>query len=467
MKSPARFLRDVSLLVALTSPAIGQLTQTELDDIGFTSLKTRLGAAMPTGAGISLTQTEAAEGTSYRPDVNQFPGHNFTFPAGGATGTSGHANLVGQFIYGTGSLAPAIGTAADEITSYSAITWISSVLNAGNTSLLPAEETNDIQNHSWVGTNDNTTSDTTIVRRMDYAIQRDDFVAVFGLNNGSGNPVPALMAGAYNGITVGLSNGQHSSGTSVIEGARTRPDIVVPTSSTSVGTATVSSAAALMIETARSSSALSNGDRSFVVKSLLMAGATRDESEFSRAWVHSATQPLDATYGAGELNIDNSYQILTAGEAAASVISTAAATGWDLGLTAATNNYYYFDVSAESQVSAALVWNRTITAADTPGGGISYQFNSSLADLNLHLYSASGFDLGTELAISASSIDNVELITTLLGPGRYVWEVSSSTPLTQYGLAWQSITSVPEPSSTMLITVMSLAIFRRRRQDNF
>jgi hypothetical protein len=38
-------------------------------DIGYTSLKTRLGPATPTGAGIDVTQTEATSGGAYFPDT--------------------------------------------------------------------------------------------------------------------------------------------------------------------------------------------------------------------------------------------------------------------------------------------------------------------------------------------------------------------------------------------------------------
>lgn len=460
--------------VILNSQANAQLSAGEKFDIGFTSLQTRLGIGMPTGSGISVSQVEALEGgVNYRPESAIFPDKAFQFPSGGSTTASGHATTVGRYFYGPDSLAPEIGRAVDSkvVTSYEVGHFLNNALNVGSASQLPAVEANDVQNHSWIGTTDNAATDQQVLRRMDFQIQRDDFVAVFGLNNGSGTPVPNLMAGAYNGITVGLSNGNHSSGATMIEGARTRPDLVVPTSATSWAAPTVSGAAALVIETARETPGLGNGDRSFVVKSILMTGATRDEPEFTAAWTNSSTQPLDATYGAGELNIDRSHAILTAGEFAASSTATVGSTGWDAGLSsAAALGLYFFDLSTQDMiydVAGTLVWNRAITAVDTQAGpGVNYTFNSTLQNLDLRLFRvSSGFTPGEQLAASVSTVDNVELITfENLASGRYVWSVSADTTGTEYGFSWVAGSQVvPEPSVAALLLALPLVWLRRRR----
>ena len=273
-------------VVFLASTAFAQLSTAEKADIGFTSLQTRLGVLMPTGAGVSVSQTEAPDGSSnYRPDTSLFSGKTFAFPSSGTTGTSSHASTVGQYLYGANSLAASIGATAnsDTVTVYEVNSWLQNgFLNYNLASALPLVELNDIQNHSWIGTTGNSTTDTQILGRMDYAIARDDFVAVFGLNNGSGTTLPNLMGQSYNGMTVGLSNGNHSRGTTTIDGTgRTKPDIVVPTSATSWAAATVSSAAGLVLGVARATPALSNAQTSEMVKALLLAGATKTESEFS------------------------------------------------------------------------------------------------------------------------------------------------------------------------------------------
>lgn len=456
----------------LIQTAAAQLSATGKDDIGFTSLQNRLAGAMPTGAGLSVSQIEAPDaGGNYRPDPAVFTDKTFDFVSG-ASGASGHATTVGRYFYGSQSLAPEIGVTADGqlIRSYSAGDFISNMLNVGASGSLPDIELNAIQNHSWIGNYEDAATNREAIRRMDYTIQRDDFVGVFGLNNGSGTTVPSLFAGAYNGITVGLSNGNHSRGGTTIEGTlRTRPDLVVPTTATSWATPTVSSAAGLLIETATTTAALNNARASEVVKSLLMTGATRDEPEFTTAWSNSSTQPLDAVYGAGELNIDRSHAILTAGEFAASGSALAGSTGWDAATSSAAAGLYFFDLGdpdMEYDIAGTLVWNRLVTATDQPGPGLNYQFDFTLANLSLRLFQAVGFTLGTEVAASLSEGNNVEMIAlNSLGTGRYAWQVSSDTTGIDYGFSWQAegFEVIPEPTAAWFFLLGSITVLRRRR----
>lgn len=453
--------------VGLCGSAFAQLSSTEKADIGFTSLQTSLGIAMPTGVGVSVSQIEAPDGSSsYRPDTTLFTGKTFSFPSGGNTTTSGHASTVGQYLYGSGSLAPAIGASAtsDNVTVYEVNNWIQSgFLRAFTPSTLPIVESNDIQNHSWIGSTGNATTDSQILQRMDYSIARDDFVAVFGLNNGSGTTLPNLLGQGYNGITVGLSSGNHSRGTTTIDGSgRTKPDIVVPTNATSWATATVSSASGIILEVARTTSGLGNAQTSEMVKSVLLAGATKNENEFLSSWSHTSTQPLDAVYGAGELNIENSYAILVAGEFNASTSVSANKTGWDFGTSSSSvTQYYFFDLVTDpsgSSFTAVLSWNANVTATDTtPGPGVSYTFSTIVPNLDLRLYSATGFTIGSLLESSVSTIDNVELVyRTGITSGRYALAVSSATTGTEYGLSW--ITVVPEPSTIGLLLLGGLGV---------
>lgn len=479
MSRPSFITITLSVKVAtgifLTGHVHAQLNATQKEDVGFTALQAQLGASMPTGAGISVSQVEAPEGaaSNYRPDASIFSDKNFIYGSAGSTAASNHATTVGRYFYGSSSLSPDIGVSPNRVTSYEVNSYLGAgFLNLLNTGALPSVEGNDIQNHSWIANLNTEAQNVDAMRRIDYAIQRDDFVAVFGLNNGSGTSVPALMAGAYNGITVGLSNGNHSRGGITLDGGlRTRPDIVVPTTATSWATPTVGGAAALLMETARGTSGLGNADRSIVVKSLLFTGATRDESEFGGAWTNSQTQPLDVVYGAGELNVLHSHDILVAGEDNANAATTVASTGWDLGTSNATvPQLYFFDLNTPGftfEIAASLVWNRNIAVTDTqPGPGLNYVFTPSLANLNLRLFSANGFTLGTEIGASLSEVDNVELILADgLGPGRYAWQVTSNTSGVDYGFSWnvEGLTLVPEPSVFGLGLVSLMILVRRSR----
>ena len=285
----------LALVVAgLSCPAaFAQLNATQKADIGFTALQSQLGASMPLGIGVSVTIVEAPDGSgNYRVNTAdpELTGKTFQFPSGGSTGASSHATTVGKYLFGTQSLAPRIGATVDgsTVANYETNNWLGGgFLNTGNPSLLPNVETRKLVSQSWVGAAGNTTTDTEILNRADYAVQRDGTIATYALNNGSSTTVPALMASSYNGIVVGLSNGNHSRGTTTINGSgRQKPDIVVPTELTSWATPTVSSAAGLLVQTANQTSGLANGSRQQVAKSLLMAGNTKTGANLpvTRSW---------------------------------------------------------------------------------------------------------------------------------------------------------------------------------------
>jgi hypothetical protein len=117
--------------------------------------------------------------------------------------------------------------------------------------------------------------------------------------------------------------------------------------------------------------------------------------------------------------------------------------GWDYNTSTAGSKYYYFDVpsgSALSELSAMLTWHETIT---NTGSSSAFIPSASLTNLDLKLYSASGFTLGSMLDSSVSTVDNIQHTyfssnTTSLRAGRYALEVSSPSAGTNYGLAWLS-----------------------------
>lgn len=426
------------------------------DDIGLTALLTELGGSAPTGAGISVSQVEAplANTNSYQPDSAnpELTGKTIS-PKSGVASASWHATLVARYYSGSSSgLAPGI----TQIDAYEVNNWLQTgFLHWGNSIAAPNVESRRIQNHSWVlTTTGNQTWDEEILRRFDYAIQRDGFVAIVGLNNDNATAVPALMASSYNSISVGVPSGFHSSGGTTFDTAgRIKPEIVAPSSdyAVSYSCGVVSGAAALLLQTADASPSLINARaNSEVIKALLLAGATK--SPFP-GWTRTSTQPLDLVYGAGQLNIQNSYHLLMAGEYAASSSVTVSNRGWDFAASAASAARYYFDVPAGyalTNFSVVLTWNRAVV--DT-GLGPIFSMQVSVANLNLRLYNATNFTLGTLLDSSLSTNQNVEhIFTHTLPAGRYALEVTSDTTGTDYAIAWggtlqaQISTSVNQPA---------------------
>ena len=47
------------------------------------------------------------------------------------------------------------------------------------------------------------------------------------------------------------------------------------------------------------------------MKAIIMAGAEKDKLN---DWTRSSTKPIDQVYGAGKINVNNSYKILTKGD---------------------------------------------------------------------------------------------------------------------------------------------------------
>ncbi len=140
---------------------------------------------------------------------------------------------------------------------------------------------------------------------MDFTVQRDQFTNVVALDNGTGS-LPYIYGQSYNSIVVGLTNGNHSRGSTTLGvTGRTKPDIVAPLSATSYATpvcricchAIAFGGPIVRITDARAPEA---------IKAIIMAGA--DKSAIP-AWSNTETRPLDSIYGAGELDVYNSYQI--------------------------------------------------------------------------------------------------------------------------------------------------------------
>jgi hypothetical protein len=179
-----------------------------------------------------------------------------------------------------------------------------------------------------------------------------------------------------------------------------------------------------------------------LVRSLILAGATKDEFAGAGGWRKGfgtpsldGSVPLDFRFGAGELNIDNSHRILTEGRSPAGSSTNAALTGWNhSAITPTANQTYFFDIPLHQYVrrlSIAVVWNRQVSQSGP-------NFNTQLANLDLRLFSAVGFTIGSQLDQSVSALDNVEHIyLTDLPQRRLAIEVSSSATW-NYAIAWHA-----------------------------
>lgn len=451
--------------------ASAALAQTVKDQVGFTQLSLEVGAGLEDGTGITVGQVEAPDGNgNYLPNLAaaEFTGKIITDGSGSNAGTNSHANSVAVRQYGNStSLSPGVTS----VTGYEANDWINSVLGfdtdsvmAGEQKAAPMAQNFSVMNHSYIGNGLTVAEATEINRRMDLVAERDNVTMVVGANNGAANATPQIFAQSYNSITVGLTNGNHSHTPTNLNGVgRLKPEIVAPAGATSFSTPVVASAATLLRQQGASSPS-PNAILNEVTKAVLLAGATKDEFP---GWSNSSTQPLDATFGAGELNIYNSYQIMAGGEfdggASEGATLDIASRGWDYEASLAdqASLFYNFEVtSPTANASVILTWNTSIS--DT-GGVLDYD-TLDLANLDLRLYDSSSTFMGSLIGESISTVDNVEHLYLLgLATGDYTLAVSSTSGATDYALAWQ-FTAVPEPSSLAALAIGCIFFLRRRRR---
>ncbi len=438
-----------------------------------------------TGSGIVVAQAEALfQGTNnfeVNPAAIGQPASKFTYIGmdGSVSNTfqssegSEHANAVANNWYGPQGMAPGIGG----VYNYEADYFVNNII-ADNVAI-PAQ----IVNQSFVFlTGTNTPEQAVIEQTFDTYAATYNTLFVSGAGDGGAVLAPAS---AYNGIGVGCYEGQTSTGPTY--DGRSKPDITAPGGATSYSCGYVSGAATLLLQAALSgdggAGTTSDAADSRVLKVLLLNGATKPPG-----WTHTATAPLDPNYGAGIVNIYNSFLNLTAGEDAPSRSTSGALApvttgtilpdeGWDLsgirtafslGAYVSEENHYLFDLTSATApdftLTSTLTWDRQAN-------------QTAINNLFLYLYDT---DTDTQVAVSDSTVDNVqELTVTNLAPGDYdlIVEKNGGQSITSggavvsgtetYALAYD-IAPVPEPSATWLLAPAFLGcaghgIWRRRR----
>lgn len=458
----------IILTVIFSSSSLQAQTPEEIrEQVGYYQLREALGGELPLGDGVPISHVEARENPVGAPP-KYFPNTSYSdFLAGGqspeedpfsqkvtfidgsggmANGSSGHATTnVGIYFYGNRySFSPGANT----VTIYEANDWMINVLNlnGGN----PNVHSFRVENFSWIGTfvteaNPSTDMDIQALGRFDYLIDNNNITAVVGSNSG-GTPSP-LLSHSLNAISVGVTPGSNPTNPtqSFYFPGRNKPDIVSPGGASSSATANVASAATLLHD----SGAGTDAAQSETMKAVLLAGATKEEFP---SWGHTPTQPLDSKFGAGELNVYNSYLIQSGGNDAGSLAeptSPVGIDGWDYrNSTEGTPLYYDFEVpvgSTAKELSIVLAWNAEVTDSEPD---LIFVPDVSLDNLDLHLYDSSSSFLGTEIAASVSTVDNVEhlFLTGLdqLSEGTYTLEVTNLTlgGSRDFGLAWRMETEL-------------------------
>ena len=445
-------------------------------DIGYTALQTELGSAMPTGAGVKVTQVEASGG---KPDPSNaaFAGDTFTLKTPGLT-VSSHATTVGQYFYGnSSSIAPGI----TNIDCYDASRLdrlrVSPRLfirppglqqPGGKPQLGRFHSTPQVMSISWldwIGWSTGMNISRWWPWRMAESILRCWAALSMPLPWGS-----AMAAAAHGSYPLATTP------TTPYAAAGTRPDLVAPASATSWATPMVSSAAALLVEvghkggntlstdpavkftTNRNGDKIYNAERSEVVKAALMAGASRTSPNLTnsvtpKGYTVNTANGLNNIYGAGQLNIDNSYHIIAAGEQNSREDfirgnGEIKSVGFDydpaFGGVNGSNKTgsYVFKALTTGSLAASLVWNLNVKGETASG----FDTSATLYNLGLALYDMTS---SSEVAYAASLVDNTEniwytsllqaILTCLRSP-------PCKRPISSGTTAWPGILRQPPPT---------------------
>jgi len=458
-----------------------------MEDVGFDRLSQAAGSNLPggifpDGSGVPISLVEATSGGNYFPNINNSEFDDVTFLPSPLSNFSGHADDQAERFFGnTLSVAPGANT----VTVYEAGNYLNNILQASNSDNTVKPDVQDfrVQNFSWVS-NDTTLSTNTareLLRRFDFVIDRDNITALVGLNNNTAS-LPYLWSNSYNAIAVGRSDGIHSTGlTNFSYGpssqnngiGRSKPELVAPIGTTSGATAVISSVATFL----HSANTVQGTDaaNSEVIKAVLLAGASKNESEFS-GWsqfdADNVWRPLDDTYGAGEVDLYNSYLITLGGQGVGGTSTVADSNpvglnGWDYQTIEPNDAELRYDLvipagSTATELSVVLTWNAKIGSQVAEGETFSFasfQGNPIVANLNLEIVDANGVTVDLDLdplgdvdykeGLSNSEVDNVEHVYLKdLAAGRYTIKVSSediaglsSADLaSEFGLAWRTST---------------------------
>ena len=404
------------------------------------------------GSGIRVAQTEAYNTGTTNWEVNPAsspvlqPASLFTYTSGDGSendfpnwlsGDSTHADAVAGNFYGV----PAgVATNIAHVDNYEADYFYNIIITAPNPPNIEDQVVNQSFTFGNVSTNIPTPANDVSVSEQqmidsaydNYAAQYNTLFVSAANNGGSVSP-PGT---SYNCISVGAyGSGAQSSVGPTIDNGRAKPDITVPgtpANFTSFSTPFVSGAAAVLMQAGLRGDGGNDTNSAAdirTLKALLLNGAVKPSD-----WTNIAPSPLDTSYGAGVLNVFNSYEQLAGGKHGY-IVSTSVATnsphlptgatgtvsvlnGWDFNTnssSAATDGvkHYYFNVTngvknALFTATATLVWNRQ-------------KNQTNINNLDLFLYDALSSNL---VACSTSLVDNVEHLWLPQVPqGRYDLQV--------------------------------------------
>lgn len=467
-----------------------------LNDIDFDLLTSEYGTSLATGSNVSVTIVESG---GY-PDVNDarfIPGKTMT-PRTGVVGSTSHATIVGALFFGDESgfsqrsVAPGVANIDMYTTAWSGAYF----LTPGTVGPMVSPNLSRVASHAY-----GESTSLNNLSRIDYVVERDDFIQVVGSHavSGHGNGFNSISVAPSSGLSGSALDGtQPVSGSTPYVAGRYRPDVTGPRGTTSDSIGATAGVVALLVSRgktttsftsymARPGYSVESGHTSEVIKAALMAGASRQTSgnldtvnitDYRTSESNRTSNGLDKRFGAGLINVYNSYKIIDAGELN-SAQDTPGGMGGGIGRygfdydpsfggagTSNTQADYGFVAGSSGKFIATLAWNLKVVGPTAP-------YNNFSSDAALYNLDISLIDLTTQSVVqsSASLIDNTENIwADVISGHQYLLRVTASgAPFEwDYGLAWRSEATitplvVPEPWTVGWWGGFSFFLMRRLR----
>lgn len=504
----------ISLAVASSAHALNE-NAPMMQYLGYSQLYTTYGASLANGSNVSVSLVESG---GYA-DVADGRFADKTMIKTSSGSNTSHATNVGARFFGndTGfsqrSVAPQLGATSGgssvqlyTSSQFGGLFLLKPSIFPGSLAPRGSPNQSRVASHAY-----GAATDVDNLARMDFVVERDDFIQVVDTPgiSGHGNGMNSIAVSPAQGST---SNTVNAGG--IYTAGRAKPDVTGPligAGSDSIGQ--VAGVVGLIVSRGKTTTSntsyttnatldasgnplpgytVRSGDTSEVVKAVLMAGSLRSVAEYNSGGANPTIVPaisdyranvanqtannLDKRYGAGMVNALQSYRIIDAGETdsaqdAGGVGGGIGQYGFDydrhFGGASGTNAVasYGFTANATGKFMATLAWNARITGQTAP---TFFDTTGTLQNLDLTL---TNLTTGQVVQQSLSPIDNTENIWTDIVTGnQYMLTVTTpGGPFDwDYGLAWRSEvaltpTAVPEPAVLGAVGASAALLLRRRR----